>query len=833
MHSSSGGPSPLKPTWDRLAQLSQLHPWRFVLGGCLLFLLAAPFAGMLYADLRTDLRELLPRGAPAAVAIDELEQRVGGLSHLTVVIDTQDFEAGKKFVDALGAALQPLLGTMASEIRWKNDDDREFIEKHGALVASLADLTKLRDGIASRVKSAKQAANPLMVDLDEDDDAKKAAEPEKPIELDAEAKGALDRLRKELKNVERFRDGYLADEAGHTLVLLVTPNNAAIGLDLNQRLFNAVDGEVKKLDPRSFHPSMRVGYDGEVREVIEAQEHLVSDLKLSSILTLLAVGAVLFLYFRTVWSIPILVGPMFCGAAITFAIARPVILALNPNTAFLGSIIIGNGINAGVILLARYLEERRHGLTVAEALPKALEGSWIATLAAGSAAAASYASLGATAFRGFNQFAFIGALGMILCWITTYAFAPSMVVLFERWRPLAEPGERKGLIAAPLGRLIVRSPMAFGLVALAITTVAVIKLVPYAKSPIEYDFSKLGSKQGKIDGAAYWSARLDAVMQSYQTPTVILTENAERADAVAAALEVEKARQGKDTAIDSILTLDGLVAKDQAPKIAVLKDIFEQLTPRVIDALPEDLRPITKKLKERTELRVYDLADLPLRSQKLFKEKGGQTGRIVLVYPTLGATAENGRAQLAFARSLRETAQRTDPKSYVAGSLILMADIVETITRDGFFATGLSFVMVAVLTLIMLRGLFAALWTMASLTLGTLWLGGALGLLSLKLNFVNFVVLPITFGIGIDYAVNLYQRYRQDGDVAGTVASSGGAVALCSSTTIIGYAALLLADNRAIFSFGATAVLGEITTLSAAVIALPAFLAWRERARRP
>jgi predicted RND superfamily exporter protein len=124
---------------------------------------------------------------------------------------------------------------------------------------------------------------------------------------------------------------------------------------------------------------------------------------------------------------------------------------------------------------------------------------------------------------------------------------------------------------------------------------------------------------------------------------------------------------------------------------------------------------------------------------------------------------------------------------------------------------------------------------LASLCLGVLWMFGAMGAFAIKLNFVNFVVLPITFGIGVDYAVNLYQRYREHDDVEKALASSGGAVALCSSTTIIGYAALIIADNQAIQSFGLTAVIGEIACLSAALLALPALLAWRDegRARPP
>ena len=93
-------------------------------------------------------------------------------------------------------------------------------------------------------------------------------------------------------------------------------------------------------------------------------------------------------------------------------------------------------------------------------------------------------------------------------------------------------------------------------------------------------------------------------------------------------------------------------------------------------------------------------------------------------------------------------------------------------------------------------------------------------------------MLPITFGIGIDYAANLYQRYRElgPGRAKEALATSGGAVALCSLTTILGYSALLIADNRAIFSFGLTAVIGEVACLSAALVALPTLLMLRDRA---
>ena len=44
-----------------------------------------------------------------------------------------------------------------------------------------------------------------------------------------------------------------------------------------------------------------------------------------------------------------------------------------------------------------------------------------------------------------------------------------------------------------------------------------------------------------------------------------------------------------------------------------------------------------------------------------------------------------------------------------------------------------------------------------------------------KINFLNFAALPITFGIGVDYAVNVVQRYRADGsrDILGRAAHDG------------------------------------------------------------
>src|SRR2546427_8287224 len=92
--------SPTARFWQWWAALSLRRPLLITLLGVLAFVSAVPFAARLYGDLRTDLRELLPQGAPAAVALAELEKRIGGLSHPAIVVRTDDLKAGESLVDA-------------------------------------------------------------------------------------------------------------------------------------------------------------------------------------------------------------------------------------------------------------------------------------------------------------------------------------------------------------------------------------------------------------------------------------------------------------------------------------------------------------------------------------------------------------------------------------------------------------------------------------------------------------------------------------------------------------------------------------------------------------
>ena len=95
------------------------------------------------------------------------------------------------------------------------------------------------------------------------------------------------------------------------------------------------------------------------------------------------------------------------------------------------------------------------------------------------------------------------------------------------------------------------------------------------------------------------------------------------------------------------------------------------------------------------------------------------------------------------------------------------------------------------------------------------------------MHFLDLIALPITIGIGIEYAVNLAARDREEGDRGPRhlLATTGGTVLLCSYTTSVGYGTLMLSANGGIHAFGKAALLGEVSCILMALVIAPAWLA--------
>ena len=98
------------------------------------------------------------------------------------------------------------------------------------------------------------------------------------------------------------------------------------------------------------------------------------------------------------------------------------------------------------------------------------------------------------------------------------------------------------------------------------------------------------------------------------------------------------------------------------------------------------------------------------------------------------------------------------PDVLVGGSAFVFTDMLDAMEYDGPRATAIAALGAVVVVLALLGANLAAFATLFCGAFGTLALVALAGLFGLKVNFLDFVALPITIGIGIDYSVNIISR---------------------------------------------------------------------------
>jgi predicted RND superfamily exporter protein len=767
-------------------------------------------------ELRTNVAELLPSRDPAVEELQRLSRRIGGTSILQLAIESPDREANLKLAAAITKQLLALPPDVIQMATFDVRAERQFFIDRKWQYAQLTDLEALRDAVKSELEQRK---NPLYVDL-----------------TSGESPSAIvERIKKRAAAFDPFPTGFFEGRDGRLVVIVARPPGGLFAERAGERLAHAAERIVAAVDVASYHPLMKVGLTGDVMAQLEERHALEADLVWATSVCVTLVCLVVIVFYGRFRAIPFVGIPALMGVAFAFGCAELLFGYLNASTAFMGSIVVGNGINFPIIQLARYEEERRQGKSPREAAGVALAATIRPTAVAALGAAVAYASLVVTRFRGFSQFGTIGGIGMVAAWAATVTVLPALWAAFDHRertaRRFAHPvAEFWDLVA----RLATQAPRSCLLVFGLLTIVSIVPLKRYLHDPFEYDFLKLRNRRSLESGAARLAERVDPIFGRTLTPAVILADTRAHTDEIRRkVLQRDRSLPGAQL-IGQVTTLEDFLPGDSATQLAKLRvlDELRRLTDsRAAQLADADTRADLAKLRPPDDLRIVGDADLPAEVRRPFTESDGTLGRVVLVYHDENVSVWDGRNLMRIADIIGAIPLDDGTIVRSSGHAVIFAAMIRSIVHDAPLATGASLLAVALLVLVLVRERNGAALVVGTLVAGVLWMLGTAAWSGVRTNFLNFIAVPITFGIGVDYGINIYLRYQLEGRgrVGRAVRATGGAVVLCSLTTIIGYAALLLADNQALRSFGEMAILGEVACLSAAVVGMPAFLAWRER----
>jgi predicted RND superfamily exporter protein len=780
--------------------------------------LAVAACGALLASrlqLKTAFSELLPSNDPGVVTLNRTAKRMGDMSLLLIGIRSPDPQANLRYAEALTQKLRALPPTVVNLATYNIRDLRSFYEQNKWLFVSEDDLESIRDRLRNEINKRK---NPLFVPLDE-------PEP-------------LDKMQKRIQRHdgldERFPGGVFSSNNGEYVWIAALPPGGLFVEHAGESLYNAAKELIGNDPPSRYQPQMTAQVSGPIATGIANRQAVVDDIVMVTTICVVIVILSIGFYFRRLRAIPLTGIPAAIGAAIAFAVAELAFGYLTESTSFLGSIIVGNGINYAIVLMSRYEEHRARGQDPDSALEAALAGVWRGTLVASISASAAYASLMVTSFRGFYQFGLMGAVGSLACWLATFTALPALLVLLDR-RPgrLSRPA-RPPIEFSPLARLLARHSGAVTAIFTILAVVGAVGSRHFLKDPFEYDFSKLSANLKTTEEAKQFNHSVDKLFGRWPSPTIILADSVDEVEPIKETIRKQDRDFPGPDVVGQVVTIWDLLPgppEVQQRKLALVAQIRKLTHDPALELLNEKERADLNKINPPDGLHELVPSDLPPFARRPFTESDGTIGRVVLVYPPDEKfSVWNGRDLLRSASVLQYLHLPNGKVVETSGSAVVFAAMIRSILHDGPIATAASLVAVLIIICFTIRPAAAALMALATLLLGVLMMVGGAGWAEVRVTFLNFIALPITFGIGAEYALNVITRYREERDVLRAVVSTGAAVALCSWTTIVGYGSLLAARNRALQGFGLMAILGEISCLSAAIIALPAVLLWR-RAR--
>ena len=366
---------------------------------------------------------------------------------------------------------------------------------------------------------------------------------------------------------------------------------------------------------------------------------------------------------------------------------------------------------------------------------------------------------------------------------------------------------------------IVEKPWITAVMLLAITTLAI---VGYVNPEIITDrFPRAAAE----DAAGETTSR-----KSTQEPPAVDPVNLARSDAI---LIIESdnlfspqgaaALRAIVTGLESLKHVRSVLWLDNAPVL----NIF---------GFPEPLLPRSTASDERFARARQQAIDNPLVGGQLLS-RDGRTLLMLLRFDTLMAESDED-CTLRIRQTAEEIAvqNEVDFNFLVTGRIPL--EIAAEDSRVGNQANYrlIAYTMIAIMSLILFRGVWAVIVVAIAPTLGVFWTLGMLNFFDYRDSLLNDVVLPILLSlIGLTDGVHLMvqiRNYRAKGlsrrDAARKgLREVGLACGLTSLTTAIGLGSLMLAHHDSVREFGEACVIGVLLTFIAVISSIPlACITW-------
>ncbi len=779
--------------------------------------------------LDTDLSRLLPQNSESVRELKILQTKAGGSYDLRLVLEGGPLQNRLDAADAFSKKLQGMPEFIRS-VKYKTP--KNFLEKYKYHLVPLESLEAIHRRVLREREKYSDLTDPLGLESSSEDKPAPSNSSSGTTSSEEESeKAEVDRAKNLIAQLESMSPYYQTKD-GDFLAIRVVPAVDNLDIEKNRAILNQFKDIVKNFEFAKFHPEIKTSIYGSIPEHIARFDSISSDVQFGGI-GILIILVVVALYFRTIWSLLVLTPPLVTGLAMGLGLTFLFEHTLNSITVFLVLVVFGMGIEFGIHLWARFLDERKAS-SAHESLLETWRTTGRATITSTLALFAGYGLLTISSFQGFAQF---GRVAMIL--ISTVAlsflvFMPSWILLTEAWRgPKAWPQTLSIYLQSLLTKFN-RPTFDWSKKLRWLSVVLAICGALTSAIYLRFDY-------GFDDSVAQKNAR----PKSREALGQIFTERL-KPSALAAFSKPEDAakfidyfehHKAKYPDIPLMSGLSSFLPSDQDKRLEVLNKISDDIeTPwlkRIED--PTIRRALSEIKNSAFEFTPILKEDLPseMRDPFVATDKSGDS--LVYLYDKGGDT--DGRKAIGFSDAVFRFEKDSGLSPILSGQEIIFADVVRRVIQEGPWLVLGMLVFVFIICWLDFRSFRHAFSSMSPVLLGFLMTGLVLVLSHVQINFYNMIALASLGSMVVDNSIHLYHRFLEnremkikDAAMQATVSVSP-TVILCTTTSILGYGGMLFANHKGVASLGYVAVVGLVCCLLSSVVFLSAWLIhWEKRA---
>jgi uncharacterized protein len=510
---------------------------------------------------------------------------------------------------------------------------------------------------------------------------------------------------------------------------------------------NEMNEKVRDIVESTSKPGgIKVAVTGEPPLLAKIFDLMIQDGIFTLFVATLVIFLMLMLIQRSIKDSIVIVLPVLFGVQWTIGAMGWFGLKITVATAAIGAMLLGLGVEYSIFLNSRYKEEKKSDITIKDALVKTLSTTGASTISSGMTTMIGFFALSLSMFPMLADMGFSLGMGIMLILIAVMVVGPIMIIardkLFTKGKDKLKD-LRKGKNRVEKESIFIKSYEKYGMIITKIPWIVILIFI------IITGFMYYGSnfvENEEIDFDSILPEDL-AELKAYN----LMQEEFSSTSSIYIFIELDQ------TYIDSDEPTD---IRD--PRIINYVNILSQKA-RQMDRVME-VRSISNREKdENNEIIPQSLSEQKvlledIRTNDLITED--YTGMLIKVIMQPPVDRENTVLQIY--SILENTKKPAGIKSDAVGGLVVGHELDLLIGPDSSFTAIIAFAIIILLLLLLSRSIKYTILPLVTVVVAILWIMGMIGYFKVGWNSIISSVISMTIGIGIDFGIQLSNRFRQE-----------------------------------------------------------------------